>query len=218
MIVSTKFKFIFFKPVKTAGTSIEAALEQFCGEQDLITPRSHSPHTDSDSLPHLPRNYAGFYNHIPPALAKNQLEPWLWDEYFKFTVVRNPWDLVVSSYVFNIQLVEANQEFHNQKISKKANIPLKEWLENFAHKRLNLGFYFDSIGMPYFDFCMRYESLQSDFDSVCDKLSIPKSKLPRMKDKFRDHSVPYMEYYDNITKNMVGKLYEKEIAEFGYGF
>jgi len=37
MIVSYKNKFIFFKPLKTAGTSVEAALSNFCGENDIFT-------------------------------------------------------------------------------------------------------------------------------------------------------------------------------------
>ena len=37
MIISHKHQFIFIKTKKTAGTSIEIALSQFCGEKDIIT-------------------------------------------------------------------------------------------------------------------------------------------------------------------------------------
>src|SRR5262245_66480011 len=38
MIVSHAHKFIFLKTKKTAGTSIELALSELCGPDDVITP------------------------------------------------------------------------------------------------------------------------------------------------------------------------------------
>ena len=38
MIVSHRHRFIFIKTRKTASTSIEIALSQFCGPEDIITP------------------------------------------------------------------------------------------------------------------------------------------------------------------------------------
>ena len=38
MIINHKYKFIFIKTRKTAGTSIEIALSQFCDANDVITP------------------------------------------------------------------------------------------------------------------------------------------------------------------------------------
>ena len=38
MIISHRYQFIFIKTSKTAGTSLEIALSQFCGNADIITP------------------------------------------------------------------------------------------------------------------------------------------------------------------------------------
>ena len=37
MILSHKHKFIFFKPIKSAGSSVEALLSQQCGNEDILT-------------------------------------------------------------------------------------------------------------------------------------------------------------------------------------
>ena len=41
MIISHKHKFIFIKPIKVGGTSIEIALAKHCGVDDIITPISN---------------------------------------------------------------------------------------------------------------------------------------------------------------------------------
>ena len=38
MIISHKYRFIFVKTRKTAGTCVEAYLSQHCGDSDVLTP------------------------------------------------------------------------------------------------------------------------------------------------------------------------------------
>ena len=62
MIISHKYKFIFIKTYKTAGTSIEIFLSQYCADNDIVT--SINPHVE----PHRARNYKGLPNPLSELL------------------------------------------------------------------------------------------------------------------------------------------------------
>ena len=77
MRISHKLKFIFFSIPRTASESIRSALD---------------PYSDIKSEP------KGLYhNHITALALRNHFNEmgWVWDDYFKFAFVRNPWDRFV---------------------------------------------------------------------------------------------------------------------------
>jgi len=65
----------------------------------------------------------------------------------------------------------------------------------------------------------RYETLQEDFDKICDILSLPKEKLSHLNQarKYGKYP-PYRSYYTEETKAMIADLYQIDIEAFGYKF
>lgn len=71
MILSHKHKFVFIKGVKVGGTSVEIALSQLCGPDDIITPITRADERYRLGSPGEPRNYS---SHRFPRWVRRRLE------------------------------------------------------------------------------------------------------------------------------------------------
>lgn len=63
MIISHKHRFISVKTRKTAGTSLQQALNRICGSEDIVSP------TGIDDPTYKPRNYTGLVKPLPYLFA-----------------------------------------------------------------------------------------------------------------------------------------------------
>ena len=105
MILSHKYKYIFIKSFKTASTSLEIALSKFCGKEDIITPIKNEDEIIRKNKGYNgPQNYndkLAFYEHMPASEIKSKINLDIWNKYFKFTVVRNPFNQIVSAFYWH---------------------------------------------------------------------------------------------------------------------
>lgn len=126
-------------------------------------------------------------------------------DYFIFSFVRNPWDKMVSLWKFmgRSQTIYRILTDH-RKITKSTRFHARP-CHVFTH--LN--------GNQFVDFIGRYESLQEDFNKVCDLIGIKRANLPMLNTSKHDH---YSKYYIEDMREMVAKKYAKDIELFGYVF
>lgn len=247
LIISHKHRFIFLKPRKVGGTSIEVNIAKYCGEDDIITPvTEYSEKSDEDYYTHSPRNYDDYHNHTTPEEIRMRIDDKIWNDYFKFTIVRNPWDMVVSRYKWqkfktsekkllkklNFRTIKKNlfnpdaykKAFKIISSSKNKNTKVKKinkfenFLKELPEKFTNTQYYFDTGGKPVVDFYLRFEELEDGYKKVCGILNIPYNKLPRLKSKHRKKREHYSKFYNEKTMKMVEKRFKKEIEYFNYEF
>jgi len=225
MIISHKYKFIFLKTKKTAGTSIEIALSHICGPEDVITPfggrgdgeppavtlgfrgaQNFKIDKISDS-DFFGQNEKRFYNHISARKVKWFVESDVWESYYKFCVERNPWDRLVSLYFWNYRS-EPRPTFSD---FLKSTAPLRAKAGGFDLYTLD--------GEVAVDRICRFEHLESDLEQVRLHLGLPEPIiLPRAKSDTRPTDRDYRSFYSIEDREKVGEFFAKEIAMFGYEF
>ncbi len=203
MIISHKYKFIFIKTRKTAGTSIEIALEKFCDQNDIVAEQHPT------IKGHTPRNNEGFKGHNSALEIKSIISDKIWDSYFKFAFERNPWDKMISLFWWDHKNREkCRNDFHEYCMNKER---LNREGSDFSLYSIDEKIAVDFIG--------RYENLENDFHTICKKLNIPfDGKLTREKNFTRLDQSHYSKYYDKKTKEKIREEFSNEIELFGYKF
>jgi hypothetical protein len=211
MIISHKHKFIFFKSRKTAGSSLQVALAQHRGPNDIIT----SQYEINDNSHSSGLNMDKFYTtHPHPHLTptKEFLGPQIWNSYFKFSFIRNPFDIAVSRYHWHLKGKENN-------LSTSVE-GFRNWVkEGNLLKEDSLSLYTCDNNRIELDFIGHYETLQEDIKYIYNYIGLPynESDLPTLKSGFRDKT-HYSKFYDNETKDLVQQFYSEDFKMFNYTF
>lgn len=235
MIISHKHRFIFIKTCKTAGTSLEIALSKYCGEDDIITPISEVDEQVRQSLGYRgPQHYlkpvaeysladywnrlrkgkpiSKFFNHIWAKDIRRQVPADVWDSYFKFSIVRSPYDRAVSRFFWR------NRRRDDIDLAEFRSFLFKD-PEALGRNRKRL----EIDGKPVVDFMIRFEHLQEDLLALSAKLGLP----PELYEEFRSFGAKKGHRPKNSTPKdlfagfdegikLIERVCKDDIEEFGY--
>jgi hypothetical protein len=230
MIISHTHKFIFIKSLKTAGTSIEAALSNQCGGNDVVVPINdfgHNRDTDGQFV-HRAMNADDYYRkigqHVDAPTIKSREPAEVWDSYFKFSIVRNPWDRALSYFFWDKRqepsIRPQKRFYHYLGVPFDEFEIIKDQFSDYIKRRTleNNDRFYIIDSKPCVDFVIRYEHLEEDFTEVCKRVGIPASSIPHLKTGIRKKSRHFTEYYDEITRDIVAELHSSDLRFFGYEF
>jgi hypothetical protein len=214
VLVSHRYKFIYLKNYKVAGSSVETFFRQFC--IDPAEPYSYVYETDKQESEYgivgstiLPADETWF-NHKHASDIKRDIGDEIFNSYLKFCVVRNPYDVMVSAFFWerSIKRIERNLDFKTYCINYQP-----------TYNRSNVSRILLD-GTPVCNVYMRFENLKEDIIALCDRLGITDydiNKLPKHKTNIRLRA-PYQEFYDDEIKEIVSNHFKTEIEMFGYTF
>lgn len=232
MIVSHANQFIFIKTSKTAGTSIEIYLSKFCGSDDIVAPAREAreqqysfyrprnlaipihraAHASLPIPPLLPiakhfRMRRNFYEHMPAIRVRRALPQPVWDSYFKFSIVRNPYERALSQYFWN-----------NRKTGEHTKETINEYiLAKMKPHLLTNWFMYAFRGNVLLDHFIRYEELESGLQSTLNRLGIHEAlTLPNAKRGLRPDSVHYRDVISPAARRHIENNASAELDYFGY--
>jgi len=152
-----------------------------------------------------------------------------YDRYFKFTIVRNPWDRIFSAYHF---LRAGGMNMFDQRWSERhlksygdfndfvINGLGQSGIPSYIHFQPQFLFlwvpYSPSIGV---DFVGYFETLQTDFAFVRQRLSLSEDAVLQHTNQSQSiRKQHYTEAYTPEMREIVGNLYRYDIDIFGYRF
>lgn len=188
---SKKEKFIFIHINKNAGTSISKALGMF--RKKHLTAKELIDHHGIGQI-----NFRNIY---------------------KFAVVRNPWDRVVSQYKFRVKT--------NQCKMRTNPISFKNWVKKVYGKNKD-DYYYNNPKMfltqadwlkdyndeIHIQKVIKFENLESDFSDVTNYLQL-NIKLPHYN---MTKKKIYYEFYDEESINIISEYFKEDIKLFKYQY
>lgn len=206
-MISHEHRCIFVHLRRTGGNAIALALggiQLYDREGRATTVWENELHRGTiEQTGRYKKDLRGHYLHAT-ATEIRELHPEEFDGYFKFSFVRNPWEQLLSMYL-RLRPEDVDGE------------GFRRWLVRYKNLAGTLpsASLHDEQGECLMDFIGRYENLQSDFATVCERLGLSPSTLPPVNASVRH---PYEHYYDRETIEFVRSLCADEVERFGYRF
>jgi hypothetical protein len=128
--------------------------------------------------------------------------------YFRFAVVRNPWDRFVSGWKY----CESTRE----RALREVLSALPRQGHDYRHvTRPQHTTLFEERGEAVVDYLIRFERLQDGFDAVCDLIGKARCSLPHRNRGARGH---YRDYFDAESRRIFLQNFAKDVELFGYEY
>lgn len=215
-MISHKYQCIFIEVPKTGSSSIRKIigepLRPHAGIAEIRLHLQHYMPTSHRSL--ATKLLSAIYFCFPDKIKKQRGER-MFNTYFKFGFVRNPWDRIVSLYL------------RREGIQKRKSITFDEFIAEATHSsttcinslpyRSQRDWLCDSSGTLLVDYVGRFENLSADWRIIAQKINAPThlSHERQNTDIKRPH---YTSFYSQKTKQIVADRFRHDIEAFGYSF
>lgn len=215
MILSRGRRYIFVHAPKTGGTSLALALEARAKADDIMlgdTPKAKKRRRRLEGVETSGRLWKhSMLTDLYGLVSQEEME-----QFFVFTLVRNPWDRMVSYYSWL-----RSQRFDHPAVGLARSHAFADFLRaplvQDSIRAAPYGRYVsDASGIDRADLYIRLEHLAADIAPLEAHLGFPLGPVPRanQSNRIRD----WRRCYGDSEAEIVAELCETDIKRFGYSF
>lgn len=218
MLISHGRRFIYIKSHKTAGTSVELALQTFCVRPGYeITDKTEALESEYGVVGHRGKVPGGadrpkWYNHMPATEIRACVAPEIWAGYAKIVNIRNPYSRAVSMFRF-VRDASQNPERENM---PQERATFRAFMQSRYRSYDHLVFV-DDIFVP--THVIRKEHLADDLMLLSKALDLPPDDIrlahfKKYEGRHTDRSVA--EYFDDDSRDALLRMDGWAFDRFGY--
>ncbi len=215
MIISRGRRFIFVHIPKTGGTALGLALEARARKDDILIGDTPKARARKGRL-HTAKTAGRLWKHSTLADIAGLVTEAETQDFFTLTLVRNPWDRMVSYYHWL-----RDQSFAHPAVGLAKAKGFSGFL-NHPQTRTSLqlwpytAYMRDAQGRERCSLYARLEHLATDLAPFEAHLGFRISPLPRANPS--DRTADWRGYYSDADASLIADLCAPDIARFGYGF
>ncbi|MGI9395781.1 MAG: sulfotransferase family 2 domain-containing protein [Boseongicola sp.] len=215
MIISPARRYIFVHIPKTGGTSLALALEAQATPDDILigdTPKARARRNRIKQLECAGRLWK--HSRLADIAGLAAAEPL--DDYFVFTIVRDPWDRVLSLYYWL-----RDQDFSHVGVQRAKSLSFTGFVADadiaamLSHDQ-SRAYTSDATGMERANTILRLERIAEDLVPVEKHLGIRIGPLPHVNRSDRPDDARAA--YDAESAKRVARYFAEDISRFGYEF
>ena len=211
IVISKKNKFIFFHLPKNAGSAVANLLvrnESFYYSKIIFSKflRNFS-NKDNFFFDNNQKKLHFFRSHESIRYIEKLISGKIFNDYYKFAIVRNPYSRFVSRYNYTKLVFKDNE------------LKFPDFLKN--HLKSNLltdrqyQFLLNSNNEIGVNKVIKFENLEKDLEQISNEINIDPKKLKKINVSTYDD---YRNYYNNETKEIVKNFSFEDLNYFDYNF
>ncbi len=211
IVISKKNKFIFFHLPKNAGSAVSNLLNK--NEKNntakIIFSKVLKKFTKKDNFffDNLQNRFHFYSSHVRVSYIQSLISPQIFNEYFKFAVVRNPYGRFVSRYNYT------------KLISKNKNLEFEKFLKDHIKHNLiadhQYKFLLKNDGNIGVNKILKFENLDNDLKEISNVINV---KIDNFKQINISTFDDYKNYYNSETKMIVKNFCKDDLEYFNYDF
>lgn len=219
MLISHKKEFIFIHIFKTAGTSVTDVFVPYARIKDRL---AHQYFYSRKLINGINRSFGisdqgskwftGYHKHAPVKELKKKLPPEVFNQYFKFAFVRNPYDWL-ASYYFYIRASKYHP-LHKTLLNLKFNEFIPFHLNQYPPRQID--FITDEKKEIIIDYIGHLKKIDRDIQKLGNLLNISIPKVRKKNITKKAITENYLDLYSHNSLSLVNDYYHEDFEFLGY--